>query len=244
MLRRNIRRLAEKNRKTYELYLRLSFLRKIPIMEFGKIRKVSLILRAKPYSLLSYPRLSKLYEIAVNLSKERIDGGFVECGVCNGGSAGVVAKVLKSDKNRHVWLFDSWEGCPTPTPYDVAYTGQQGERGEATGSEEKVKELLFKRLLLSPNNIHLVKGWFEDTIPSVKEDIGKIAFLHLDCDWYKSVKFCLENLYDEVTEGGYVVIDDYGHWKGCRKAVDEFIGKRKLRVRIHQIDYTGAYFQK
>jgi len=114
----------------------------------------------------------------------------------------------------------------------------------ALGSEEKVRELLFQKLKLSQKTIHLVKGWFKDTLPIHKKHIGAIALLHLDCDWYESVKFCLDELYDSVTPGGLIFIDDYGHWIGCKKATDEFMKKRNLEIELIKIDYTGVYLQK
>ena len=215
----------------------------IPKKDFHT-RKMKLIFAVKPYTMLDYPRLSKLYEIASNLEKERIKGSFVEYGVWNGGSAGIIASVARHNKNRHIWLFDSWEGLPEPTDYDFSYTRKRGEKGLALGSEEKVKELIFKKLKLNNNKVHLVKGWFKDTIPPHKKYIGKIALLHLDCDWYESVKFCLEETYDHVVKDGFIVIDDYGHWKGCKKAVDEFIEERNLRIELIKIDYSGVYLQK
>lgn len=222
------------------MFLLLSIL----IKDFAKIRKISLVLSVAPYTSLPYPRLSKLYEIATNLERERIDGSFVECGVCNGGSAGIIAKVADRNKNRNVWLFDSWEGLPEPTEDDTSYTGEQGEKGMALGSEAKVRELMFKNLKLNNNKVHLVKGWFNDMVRPHKKGIGNIALLHLDCDWYESVKFCLEELYDDVIKGGFIVIDDYGYWRGCKKAVDEFVENRNLNSRIKRIDFSGVYFQK
>jgi len=219
-------------------------IREIPINDFVKIRKINLILTARSYTQLSYPRLSKLYEKASYLEREKINGSFVECGVWNGGSAGIIASVARYNKNRHIWLFDSWEGLPKPTEDDISYIGEPGQEGMSLGYEEKVKELLFKKLKLNSSKVYLVRGWFNNTIPSHKKDIGEIALLHLDCDWYESVKLCLEELYDNVINGGFIFIDDYGHWKGCRRAVDEFVEERNLRIELIKIDYTGAYFQK
>ena len=226
------------------LYSAGALFRSVPIKDLVKIHKINLILKAWPYTMLTYPRLSKLYEMATHLERKKISGCFVECGVWNGGSAGVVAKVAEHNKNRHIWLFDSWEGLPQPSQFDISYTGRQGEKGDALGSEEKVKELILKKLKLNNNRVHLVKGWFDDTIPLYKKDINKIALLHLDCDWYKSVKFCLEELYDNVVEGGFIGIDDYGHWRGCKRAVDEFVENRNLNIELVKIDYTGVYFEK
>ena len=218
----------------------LRFLMSIPKRDFLYISKVRLIWTVRPYTMLLYARLSALYEAARRLEKEGIEGSFVECGVWNGGSAGVVAAVAKE---RHIWLFDSWKGLPEPSIYDISLRGQPGQKGMALGSEEKARELLFEKLKLNDGTIHLVRGWFSDSLPARKNEVGQIALLHLDCDWYESVKLCLEELYDRVVIGGYVFIDDYGHWRGCKKAVDEFIKKRTLGVELVRIDYTGVCFR-
>jgi O-methyltransferase len=95
---------------------------------------------------------------------------------------------------------------------------------------------------LDSTRVHLVKGWFADTLP--KREIVPIALLHLDCDLYESVKLCLEQLYDDVIKGGCIVIDDYGCWEGCQKAVNEFIERRNLKVELIKVDYEGVYFHK
>ena len=247
-----IKNYAKRSQKIRELYDKWLFLRNIPLEDFVKIRKMNLIRIVKPYTGLSYPRLSKLHEIASNIVKARVDGNFVECGVCDGGSAGLLAYVARHNRNCNIWLFDSWEGLPEPKECDVSIRGEPGARGMALGSEEKVRELLFEKLDLKAETIHLVKGWYDDSIPACRENIGDIALLHIDCDWYESTKLCLEELYDRVVKGGFVVIDDYGFWKGCEIAVDEFIESRNLQIELNKtyesnivgIDYESVYFQK
>lgn len=126
---------------------------------------------------------------------------------------------------------------PEPNKWDLDYKERIGKRGWALGSEEKVKELFFEKLKLNNKVNHLVKGWFSDTLPIYKDDIGRIALLHLDCDWYESVKCCLKELWDSLVDKGAIVIDDYGHWKGCRKAVDEFIEEENLKVESAKTAY-------
>lgn len=92
--------------------------------------------------------------------------------------------------------------------------------------------------------MHLIRGWFEQTLPEHKKRIGPIALLHLDCDWYVSVGFCLSELYDQVVSCGFVVIDDYGHWLGCRRAVDEFLRQRTDNIVLTKIDHEAVYFRK
>jgi (2Fe-2S) ferredoxin len=87
-----------------------------------------------------------------------------------------------------------------------------------------------------------VKGLFQDTVPRC--DVGPIAVLHLDGDWYESVKVCLDHLYDRVSPGGVIQIDDYGHWEGARKAVDEFMVARRLTGPLRYLDYTGRQLIK
>jgi hypothetical protein len=195
--------------------------------------------------MLWYPRLSNLYEIATYLEINKIQGDFVECSVYRGGSAGILAAVARDNKERNIWLFDSWEGQPEPTEWDVACCNNSPAwKGMDFSPKEKAEELLFKKLKLDRNKVHLIKGWFNETLPLFKNNIGEIALLHLDCDLYESVKFCLEELYDNVIQGGFVVIDDYGYWKGCKKAVDEFIEQKKLNIELIKVDYTGVYFLK
>jgi len=201
------------------------FVSSIPPKDFLNLRKIKLLFSVRHYTLLAYPRLSALYDAGLYLEQKRIRGSFVECGVWKGGSAGVLASVCR-DKGRQVWLLDSWEGLPEPTEEDISCTGKQGRKGMDLGSQETAKELLFKKLKLDPPNVHLVRGWFKETIPAVNDAIGEIALLHLDCDWYESVKCCLEHLYDRVVDGGFVFVDDYGHWRGCKRAVDEFSDRR------------------
>jgi hypothetical protein len=88
----------------------------------------------------------------------------------------------------------------------------------------------------------MVVGRYEDTLASVPS--FPIAFLHLDCDWYESVKLCLDKFYDSVVPGGVVVFDDYGFWSGCRKAVDEFLAGRLINVSLTPIDTESHYFIK
>jgi hypothetical protein len=209
-------------------------------------KKAWLVSRVEPYSMSQYPKLGTLYELARQLEKDNTRGNFVECGVYNGSTAGIIAHVAKDNSQRHIWLFDSFEGLPEPGEKDVVtYEVEEPEKGRYAGSEDKAKELLFKLLRLDKSRIHLVKGWFNDTLP--RTETGSIALLHLDCDLYESVKSCLEELYDNVVQNGCIVIDDYTHWKGCEEAVTEFIKLRELKVEL--IKYggkgrEGVYFYK
>lgn len=217
-------------------------------------KKLRLIGKVRPYTMVGYLRLSKIFELTLKLNKENIAGDFVECGVWNGGSGGIISFVAQNGLiKRDVWLFDSFEGLPEPTLEDgelaASYiegppTGRLKSIGHCVGSELKVKELFFNKLKLDSSRIHIIKGWFQNTIYKSKDNIGKIAFLHLDSDWYKSTRICLKNLYPKVVKGGYIILDDYGCWKGCKKAIDEFMEKNNIKANLTKIDSTGVYFRK
>ena len=175
-----IRNLGKRSRTIINLYGWLVFLSTIHIKDFLHIRKntpkIKVIFKVKPYTMLSYPRLATLYDLASDLEANKINGSFVECGVWNGGSGGMVAAVAKHNENRRIWLFDSWEGLPELNERDVSYNLQPGRKGMALGFEEKVRELIFGKLKLDSKRIHLVKGWFADTL-----SVQKKIWVRLPC---------------------------------------------------------------
>lgn len=213
---------------------------------FRNVKTTRLILQAEQYSLMDYTKLAMLYRHGERLEKKKIGGSFIECGVYNGGSAAVIAGVVKDNENRQVWLLDSFEGFPSPGEEDYnIYLDQAAEEGGTLGLYETAHNLIFEQLRLDESRVHIVKGWFEDTVPDI--DTGSIALLHLDCDLYESVKYCLESFYDSIVPGGCIIVDDYGYWTGCKQAVDEFIASRSLEVEM--IKYgkpgrEGIYFLK
>lgn len=151
--------------------------------------------------------------------------------------------------SRTKWLFDSFEGLPDPTEKDYR-NGQVGEvirpigRGECLGTIEQVQELMFKKLALPQGEVQLVKGWFQDTVPTHREKVGPIAILRLDGDWYESTKIPLENFYGQVVPGGYVIIDDYATCFGARKATDEFRLENDIPSPLIPDGRGGAWFEK
>ena len=231
-------------RLTYKASFALKVLARNIFRPDRLLAQAKLLRTVRPYTLMNYPRLAGMNDIATRVEKEGIKGSFVELGVCDGGSSGVIANAARNNPDRQVWLYDSWEGMPEPTSSDVSYEGELAEEGITVGSEELVRELLFDKLGLRRENIHMVKGWFEDSIPQTAQKVGDIALLHVDCDWYESVKLCMDAFYDRVVPRGIVAIDDYGEWMGCKKAVDEFLEDRNLNVDIVQIDYAAVYFRK
>lgn len=216
--------------------------------------KSKLYLKVRPYTMASSRRLANVYQLSKLVETHKLEGAFVECGVWKGGCIAVMAYVAKKvNSNRKIWLFDSFEGLPEPNKKDGAKaleyaqgrsSGKLEPINQCVGPLDDVKEIFFSILKIDENNIVIRKGWFQDTLPIAKNEIGPIAILRVDGDWYESTKCCLENLYDNVISNGYVIIDDYSHWEGCKKAVEEFFEDRNIKVKLNKIDYTGRFFQK
>ncbi|MGB7611843.1 MAG: TylF/MycF/NovP-related O-methyltransferase, partial [Candidatus Acidiferrum sp.] len=190
--------------------------------------------------LVGPERIHNLYILAKRVEKEKVPGDVIECGVCNGGTAALLARfATRSRLNRTIWLLDSFQGMPVTTPEDG--DAAKAHVGKEVGDVERVKAVL-QRVGAEMSRVRIVSGWFQDTFPTVSA--SQIALLNIDADWYESVKLCLETFYDRVVRGGFISFDDYGHWPGCRKAVDEFFQARRLPYKLHQVDYTAQWFQK
>jgi hypothetical protein len=129
---------------------------------------------------------------------------------------------------------------PEPSKADPDWRIAKGYVGRCRGEVEQVRSFFQEVGILGKSRI--VKGLFQDTL--AKAEISQIAVLHLDGDWYDSVRVCLEGLYDRVSPGGIIQIDDYGYWAGARRAVDEFIEKENIDVELQQIDYEGRQLTK
>ncbi len=221
--------------------------------ELFNLPKWLFIARFIPYTMVYYSRLSDLYDIVRRVEREKIHGAMVECGVWRGGCAALMA-VMTRHTDRKTYLFDSFEGLPEPLEIDGprAIKMAKGQKSgalrsigtKAYASIEEVATTVYEHFGLEKSKVILHKGWFQHTLPVVRETIGPIAVLRLDADWYESTRVALENLYDNVVPNGYVVIDDYGHFEGCRKATDEFIAERELAVELRFSDYSCIYFRK
>lgn len=203
------------------------------------LKQFKAILVIKPnYSMLSPVRLINLYALAKEADHMNLEGDLVECGVWNGGSAAMMAQL-----KRKVWLFDSFEGLPLPGEKDKGIEAASFVKGLHKGSQEKIIEV-FKKLNVDLSSVNIVKGWLEDTLE--RSGVEKVVLLHIDTDWYASVKYALNFFYDRITPGGFIVVDDYWFFPGCRQAVHDFIKERRLedKIVIKKVDRSAVYFQK
>ena len=197
------------------------------------------------YTMVSLPRLKKLYELGAMLAQDGPDGAVVECGVWNGGSSAMMAAGIHAQgKVRPFWLFDSFEGLPEPTDKDDAVVRESYFPGWCTGAVDRVEEA-HHHAGTPESTLQIIPGWFDETVARHADAIGPIALLHIDADWYDSVYTVLESLYAQVVPGGVVVIDDYGSWSGCRKAVHAYFGEEiVVALGLQKIDGNAVYFYK
>jgi|EndMetStandDraft_4_1072995.scaffolds.fasta_scaffold00261_10 hypothetical protein len=206
--------------------------------------------KVKTYTMTTPERIASLCNAVNYLVKNNIHGDFVECGVWRGGStmAAIDTLIKAGDTTRDIYLYDTFEGMSEPTEHDKVFTGTGAdELMNSSAKEDPTSVWCYSALeevqqnvgtLKYPSNlVHYVKGKVEDSIPQTMP--GKIALLRLDTDWYESTAHELEHLYPLLVPGGVIIIDDYGHWEGARKAVDEYIEAKKLPLLLNRIDYTG-----
>jgi hypothetical protein len=174
------------------------------------------------------------YYVDVFEQTRDLDGDIVECGVSIGQGA-LLFLLISSyvNRNRTYYGFDSFEGFPWPADKDEetpikeeGFYGNPPETVLKTLRDGRIPDETIKK------RVHLVKGWFEDTLSSYK---GSIAVLHLDCDLYDSYMTCLESLYDKLTPGGIIMFDEYNdnRWPGASKAIDEFFTDKPEVIQPH-----------
>lgn len=208
------------------------------------------------HSMCSFERLATLWQQVVYLDRCGVEGSLVECGTWRGGAVGMMGLAHMrsgSAPTRRLHLFDSFEGLPEPTAADgakaITYSkGRSSGALDSIGACEAPLEdnrRLLETVIGYPTALTTYHvGWFQETVPRDAPDLGSIALLRLDGDWYESTAVCLEHLYPLVVTGGVVVVDDYGHWEGCRRAVDEFLSAREEPILLNHIDYTGRSWVK
>lgn len=191
-------------------------------------------------TLLGPERLKNAARCVIDVNERNITGDIVECGTYLGGALAVMAKMHEktvTDKVRTIWGFDTFAGIPLPSKKDGERASPRGHSNDLVATLEDCKKTL-DLAGVDKKNVVLVKGLFQETLITTKEQISGIAVLRLDGDWYDSTMVCLEQLYDKVVVGGWIIIDDYGHWEGCKKAVDEFLASRELTPVMIATDYT------
>jgi O-methyltransferase len=197
------------------------------------------------HSMVGLLRLENVRELAQRAIDEGTPGDFIETGVWRGGCCILMRGVLAANfvADRKVYVADSFEGLPPPN--SALFPRDSGSNwhtlpGLAVSLEEVRSN--FNRYGLLDDQVVFVKGFFSDTLP--KLDAGPFALIRLDGDMYESTYVALQGLYPKVSAGGFVIIDDYGAIAQCRRAVEDYRSENGIGDAIHQIDFTGIWWQK
>jgi O-methyltransferase len=205
------------------------------------------------FTMTSIERQVALVQAVRYIVNQGIDGCFVECGVWRGSSMAIALTLSQEGQsNRDLYLYDTFEGMSTPTTVDRSVDGISAQ----THLERDVNKINHwcvagiddvRSNMDSTGNpkdhIQIIKGPVETTLPSHAPK-NQIALLRLDADWYESTRHELIHLFPLMSEGGVLIIDDYGHWEGARKAFDEYFGDLPRKFYLHRIDYTGRLLVK
>ena len=206
--------------------------------------------RVKPFTMTSLERINAAIDAIQYVEHNNISGAIVECGVWKGGSSMAMALTLRElgSEGRDLYLYDTFAGMSAPTDADVSIRGANAhEKFSLTQTSDDSSDWCLSSLDEVRENVlstgyptrkfHFVEGKVEDTVPATIPD--EIAVLRLDTDWYESTKHELIHLFPRLRKGGVLIIDDYGHWEGARRAVDEYIADNNIRILLNRTDYTG-----
>ncbi len=196
------------------------------------------------HSMIGRKRMGNLRQLTERVLFGGVPGDLIETGVWRGGACIYLRAILEAYgvRNRRVWVVDSFEGVPPPDPAYPADTGDifHTYRDLAVSLEDVQRN--FGRYGLLDEQTVFLRGWFRDTLPTAPT--GPLAILRMDGDMYESTMDALVHLYDRVSRGGYVIVDDYRVVAGCRQAVDNFRAKRGIEDAMVEIDGVGIYWQK
>lgn len=197
------------------------------------------------HTMIGETRLANVRMLSEIVLGTGVPGDFIETGVWRGGACIMMRGVLDawSDTTRNVWLADSFEGLPPPS--EDKYPADKGDKfstySELSVSLEQV-QANFKKYGLLDERVKFLKGWFKDTLASAP--IEKLALLRLDGDMYESTMDALTALYDKVSIGGFIIVDDYHVVVGCKQAIHDFLSIRHIEEKLIEIDGVGVYWQK
>ncbi len=199
----------------------------------------------RAHTMIGLRRLDNIQFCVETVLKDGIPGDLVETGVWRGGACIFMRAILKAygDTTRTVWVADSFAGLPPPNAavYDADAGDVLHTFGDFLAVSRREVEENFRRYDLLDRQVRFLEGWFKDTLP--KAPIDRLAVLRLDGDMYESTIQTLEALYDRLSCGGFVIIDDY-HLGPCKQAVTDFRRGKSINDAIIDIDGKGVFWRK
>ena len=211
------------------------------------------------YTMTSHERIFALMKSINFVKHNNVDGDFVECGVWRGGNLILFQKMIEklNLNNRKIFAYDTFTGMSEPGKSDLNIDNEKAEDILNTLYKKGVdpeKNIIFAKCSLESvkknfekntggnDKLICIKGKVEDTLKIKNNLPTKISLLRLDTDWYESTKIELEVLFPLLSKNGILIIDDYGYWKGSKKAVDEYFQDKD--VNLFKIDFTSRYLFK
>lgn len=195
-------------------------------------------------TMVGIRRLDNLEFCIADVIRRNVPGDLIETGVWRGGATIFMRAALEAfrDRERAVWVADSFQGLPKPDPSRTSDVGDAlWQYPQLAISLEEVKRN-FARYGMLDDRVRFLPGWFEDTLPSAP--IDSLSILRLDGDMYDSTMVALESLYPKLAPGGYVIIDDYGAIVGCRDATDDFRRANGIHDPMHEVDWTCMFWRR
>ncbi len=204
-----------------------------------------LYFQVRNFTMLSRERLYDFYLSVDYVMDNEIRGDIVEVGCWGGGALALALSrvITRHGQKRNVWGFDTFEGHPEPSSDELDVWGNnQLERFEEFRSRgddwckveiKQVRENV-ETVCASTKQLQLIKGKAEETL---KVEVPEtVSVLRIDVDWYEPSLASLDVLYPRLSRGGVLIIDDYGHHSGSRKAFNEYF--RSSCPKITHIDYS------
>ena len=196
-------------------------------------------------TMVGRARLEHVVACARMAIEDDVPGDFAECGIWRGGAVALLRATLAAygDRDRQVWGADSFDGLPVPDtdryPADAGYDWSGVDALRVTIDDVRAN---LDRYGLLDDRVHLLQGWFEDTLPTAP--IERLSLLRVDGDLYQSTTDALTALEPRVSDGGFVIIDDYNGWPPCRQAVDDYRAAWEITSPLEPVDWVAVWWRK
>lgn len=209
-----------------------------------KVRQSGLDWPTYAETMIGIKRLNNIQFCAKQIFKDNIPGDFIETGVWRGGASIFMRALLEvfQVENKRVWVADSFRGLPKPNaekyPEDKTDSLYMNKYLQVSMAEVKNN---FKKYDLLDDRVKFLKGWFKDTLPTLKEET--FSLVRLDGDMYESTINALDNLYPRLSVGGYLIVDDFA-LDNCRAAVEDYRKKHHITDEMIKVDWSGVYWKK
>lgn len=200
---------------------------------------------ADAYTMIGMNRLNHLEQCINEVIDNNIPGDLVETGSWRGGATMLMKAILneREDTTRSVWVADSFKGLPPPD--EKKYPADRDmnlHKNHILSAGLKDVKQAFADFNLLDERVQFLEGWFKDTLPVAP--IHAIALLRLDGDMYESTMDALTHLYPKLSRGGILIVDDYGAFPACRKAVDDYRNHHQIEASIVSLDGETVHWVK